>query len=98
MEVLKWLGRVVFVLLIALSLCFLTVGDEIWFDEVFSVSIVKHSFSDIISFTAADVHPPLYYFILKCFTLIFGQRMSVYHLVSVIPFILMLLPMLLQAS
>lgn len=79
------------ILFIALSLCFLAVGDEIWFDEVFSVSIVKHSFSDIISFTAADVHPPLYYFILKLFTLVFGQRMSVYHLVSIIPFVLMLL-------
>lgn len=79
------------IILIALSLCFLAVGDEIWFDEVFSVSIVKHSFSDIISFTAADVHPPLYYFILKLFTLVFGQRMSVYHLVSIIPFVLMLL-------
>lgn len=79
------------ILLIALSLCFLAVGDEIWYDEAFSVSVVKHSFSDIIAFTAADVHPPLYYFILKVFTLVLGQRMSVYHLVSIIPFMLMLL-------
>lgn len=79
------------ILLIALSLCFLAVGDELWYDEAFSVSIVKHSFPEIVAFTAADVHPPLYYFILKFFTLIFGQRMSVYHLVSMIPFLLMLL-------
>lgn len=79
------------IFLIFLSLCFLAVGDELWYDEAFSISIVKHSFPEIVAFTAADVHPPLYYFILKMFTLVLGQRMSVYHLVSILAFMLMLL-------
>lgn len=39
--------------------------EDIWFDEVFSVCFARHSYSDIVSLTAKDVHPPLYYFYLR---------------------------------
>lgn len=42
--------------------------DDIWYDEVFSLSFAKMSFSDIAAFTARDVHPPFYYFYLKVVT------------------------------
>lgn len=43
-------------------------GDDIWYDEVFSLNFAKKSFWDIVSLTAKDVHPPLYYFYLKIVT------------------------------
>lgn len=79
------------ILLLCGAACVLALGYELWYDEAFSAAIVRHSFSDIVSYTASDVHPPLYYFILKLFSMIFGERWVVYHMVSVLPFILMLL-------
>ncbi len=40
---------------------------DIWFDEAYSLEMIKHSYSGIVSVTSLDVHPPLYYFILKTF-------------------------------
>jgi len=50
-----------------------TVSDaSIWFDEAFSTYIAQFSFADIAKFTAADVHPPLYYWLLKTWEMLFG--------------------------
>ncbi len=43
-------------------------GNDIWYDEVFSVVFSSSSYREIIRLTSADVHPPLYYFYLKAFT------------------------------
>lgn len=40
-------------------------NDSIWLDEAFSLSMIQQSFIDIIKNTAIDVHPPLYYILLK---------------------------------
>ena len=48
------------------------------------------SFGSLTNATAHDVHPPLYYMILKIFILIFGNHGWVYHLVSFVPFALMM--------
>ncbi|MDD5849297.1 MAG: glycosyltransferase family 39 protein [Firmicutes bacterium] len=40
---------------------------SIWNDEAFSLSLVEHSFHDVVLLTSRDVHPPLYYIILKFF-------------------------------
>lgn len=44
----------------------------IWFDEAFSERISRYSFFDIARYTAADVHPPLYYWVLKVWRTVFG--------------------------
>lgn len=72
-------------------------GDDIWYDEVYSLDFAKKSFSDIVSFTARDVHPPLYYFYLKIVTLFGGMiAPSVSYIVwgkfaSFIPWVLLLI-------
>lgn len=38
---------------------------ETWVDEAFSLAMIKHSYTEMIELTARDVHPPLYYIILK---------------------------------
>jgi uncharacterized membrane protein len=48
-------------------------ASSIWFDEAFSAYLVRFNFWDIAKFTATDVHPPFYYWLLKVWTSIFGS-------------------------
>lgn len=81
---------IVYIILAALVVV-LDFGDQIWLDESFTVHMTKHSLGEIIDFTSIDVHPPLYYFILKPFVLLLGYNILVYHIFSAIPFMAMLL-------
>lgn len=69
---------------------------SIWFDEAFSAYISQFSFWDIARYTATDVHPPVYYWILKCWTFIFGstdfamRAMSIFFGAGVIGTVFML--------
>ncbi|MCQ2497653.1 MAG: hypothetical protein MJ133_01595 [Lachnospiraceae bacterium] len=63
--------------------------NSFWGDEVYSIRLANMSLSDLVNATAHDIHPPLYYMILKFFILILGNAGWVYHLVSLIPFIMM---------
>lgn len=45
---------------------------SIWFDEAFSAYIAQFNFWDIARYTASDVHPPFYYWVLKSWTVLFG--------------------------
>ena len=38
---------------------------DLWVDEAFSIRMLEHSYGEMIALTAKDVHPPLYYIILK---------------------------------
>ncbi|MBR1802789.1 MAG: glycosyltransferase family 39 protein [Clostridia bacterium] len=55
---------------------------NMWFDESYSVAIVKHSFSEIWQIGSKDVHPILYYFCLHALNLIFGNNLIVYRIFS----------------
>lgn len=46
---------------------------SIWFDEAFSAYITKFSIADMARYTAHDVHPPLYYILLKGWEGLFGN-------------------------
>lgn len=41
---------------------------SIWFDETFTIGLIQHSYKELIYLTGRDVHPPLYYILLKGFT------------------------------
>lgn len=47
--------------------------SSIWFDESFGAYMIHFNFIDIARYTASDVHPPLYYWLLKLWTMIFGN-------------------------
>ena len=78
----------------SILLCF---SRDIWYDELFTVSMAEHSYGELIRFTAADVHPPLYYMIVKFFSdlckLIVPGAGTVIpaKLVSTLPYLLLLL-------
>lgn len=58
--------------------------SNIWFDESYSVAIVNHSFSEIWTIGSYDVHPILYYWMLKIINIIFGSNIIIYRVFSVI--------------
>jgi len=47
-------------------------GQPVWFDEGYSLLLAKSSFSELLSLTAVDAHPPLYYLLLKIWGGVFG--------------------------
>lgn len=94
-------GRAFFFLCLAASLLALSVqlffcfSPNIWVDEAFSVALTAHPWQEMIAIAATDVHPPLYYIILKASTtflhLLFPQ-VSIICLaktVSLVPFFLL---------
>ena len=54
-------------------LCCLNLRSSIWFDESYSAYLVRGDFGQIWAETAQDVHPPLFYFLLKIWSNIFGN-------------------------
>lgn len=73
----------------ALYLAF-SFGNYVWIDEAYSLAMIQRSFSEIWSITAADVHPPLYYFALKLFCGLFRNSLWSAKLFSVIPYVFVL--------
>ena len=43
-------------------LCF---GQTIWLDEALTGTYIRMGWAELLAFTTTDVHPPLYYFIVK---------------------------------
>jgi mannosyltransferase len=48
-------------------------GPSIWFDEAFSAYLINFNFIDIARYTATDVHPPFFYWMLKAWVSVFGS-------------------------
>ncbi|MCM1264065.1 MAG: glycosyltransferase family 39 protein [Butyrivibrio sp.] len=65
-------------------------GRYIWADEAYTFSLIKHSYAQICKITAADVHPPLYYILLKFCIQPFNYSHVAAKLFSIIPFVLIL--------
>lgn len=71
-------------------------SPNIWVDEAFSIALTAHPWGEMLSIAATDVHPPLYYIILKASTgaLLFifpdASPICIGKLVSVLPFALLM--------
>ena len=59
-------------------------NEGLWYDESYTGSLVRQSFSSIIHVTGGDNHPPLYYLALRAFTLVFGNTVFTLRVFSVI--------------
>ena len=58
--------------------------ENLWFDESYSVGMAKHSFSEIWTIGANDVHPVLYYFIIHIVGMITNYSIIAIRMVSLI--------------
>lgn len=96
-------GRLFLWLCVSISLIGLIVlgyysfSYSIWLDEAYSLSIIDSGYDKLVSVTAVDVHPPLYYIQLKLFIQflqwIFPGMPGIFaaKLLSVIPYIILLI-------
>lgn len=79
----KWLLAIICTIgaIMYLLLC---QGDLVWMDEAYTLGMIRRNYSDIWSITALDVHPPLYYFLLKTFSLPFNNEILAGKLFSAV--------------
>jgi len=78
--------------LIIIGAIFILLGafhTEVWYDEAYTISLIRHDISEIIRIDNNDVHPVLYYLLLKAVTIIFGESILVCRLFSVVAGIIM---------
>jgi len=73
LEVSDWLlvavGLVIFVVITLWTIT----KSSFWFDEAFGAYMIHYNFWDIARFTANDVHPPMFYWLLKIWSMLFGN-------------------------
>ena len=62
-----------------------------WFDEIFSIKLINMTIPEMLKATANDVHPPLYYVILKVFCHFFSQSGPALHAASLLPYVIVLI-------
>lgn len=78
-------NRIIHISIIVAGLIFILIGalhKNMWFDETYSVALVKHNFSEIWRIGGNDVHPILYYMLLKVVGIISGGSIIAYRLFS----------------
>ena len=68
----RYLLFLVFILCLAVRIAYIT-QKNLWFDEVFSWNLTLDSFYVILVRTSNDIHPPVYYYILKLWNIVFGD-------------------------
>lgn len=70
------------ILFIVAYICRVRIVD--W-DEAYSLRMVtKYSFTEMIKVTAEDIHPPLYYALLRLFSMVFGTSIFSLKMLSVV--------------
>ncbi len=77
----KW---ILLITVLGLLLRLFQLGEwSFWHDEALTVLLATRPISDLISITATDVHPPLYFILVKLF-MVFGQNEFIVRLVSAV--------------
>ena len=65
--------------------------NAFWGDEGYSIQMAQRSVSDMISTTAGDVHPPLYYLLAQLLYHTLGNHGFTYHLSALLPYIVIVI-------
>ncbi|HEY6099131.1 MAG TPA: glycosyltransferase family 39 protein, partial [Anaeromyxobacter sp.] len=59
--------------------------ESLWYDEAISLDLARRPFAEILENRALDGHPPAYFFLLRAWTLLFGDSPTALRALSVIP-------------
>ena len=61
------MGMVLFLLAVVMAVCSLNLcaSTDIWYDELFTMGFIEQSVGRLLELAARDVHPPLYYLMVK---------------------------------
>ena len=85
-KILSW-GVIAFFAALYVSLIF---NNNLLTDEAFTMQLISGSVPEIISGTAHDVHPPLYYLFAKAVYTVFGRGIPPQKVLALIPMVLCL--------
>jgi uncharacterized protein (DUF2141 family) len=80
-------------IIILFASLYLSIGiahEALWFDESYSAAIVTNPILDVVRLSANDSHPPLYYVMLKLFSMVVGYGEGALRYLSVLGVLLML--------
>lgn len=69
----------------------LVFSDNVWFDEAYTLALIRHNFHEIIEILRSDMHPPLYFTGLKLFCSVAGYDIVCTKLFSLLGYIMLLL-------
>lgn len=83
-----FLFLVIFCFAAILSNVSLIFNDSVWYDESYTMIILRNDFRGIIKATGEDVHPPLYYLITKCVVNILGYSVPAAKISSLLGLLL----------
>ena len=78
--------QIAHIVLLVLGTAFFASGaffPALWFDESYTVGLMNQNFVDMCVIASYDVHPHLYYILLKLVTMVFGNSIIVMRLFSV---------------
>ncbi|MBX7223926.1 MAG: glycosyltransferase family 39 protein [Blastocatellia bacterium] len=73
----------VLLLAVVLRLMHLT-GQNLWYDEIYSLDVSQQTIGQIILTARGDMHPPLFYFFLKGWSAVWGTSVVVLRGLSVV--------------
>lgn len=83
-------GRRLLISLYALALFLLNFirifDNNFWGDETYTIRLAQMRLPAMFAETAGDVHPPLYYILVKLIGGLLGYRGEVFHFISLIPY------------
>jgi hypothetical protein len=83
----RWHVWILLFLLVGLGVaarCFAISDRYLWFDESFSWGIIQFPVEELLHRVALDVHPPLYYLLLKWWTGVWGMSVVALRSLSVL--------------
>ncbi len=84
----KWILLLIVYALIVMTPHFFRVFDNyFWGDEAYTIRLAQMNILDMFKETAMDVHPPLYYLIVKFFCIFIGFNGWAFHLVSFLAYL-----------
>jgi uncharacterized membrane protein len=67
-----WATVFITVLASFVIILFLGKGQDVWFDEGYSIILAKKPLTELLQLTGVDAHPPLFYVLLKAWGSMFG--------------------------
>jgi uncharacterized membrane protein len=70
------------------AILFAVSNNAIWVDEAYSLAPVRHSWRNLLAIEAEDVHPPLFFLLEKCWSIVFGDSVFSMKFVSILPAVL----------
>ena len=73
LEINDWLFLVAGLVVFAAISLFTITKSSFWFDEAYGAYLIHYNFIDIARYVATDVHPPLFYWLLKIWSMLFGN-------------------------